>query len=282
MTVLVTIGDFSRMTHLSVKALRHYHDVGLLEPADVDPSSGYRLYDADQVPLAQVIRRFRDLGMPVDEVRSMLEAPDLETRNKVIISHLERTESQLAATAATVTSLKAMLDPPGPPRPVEYRVVHATEVLAITSSVHVDDFIPWWARAFSELREALAASGLTRSGPDGALYPGEFFELERGDVTAFVPVTGVGAGTAGAAGAAGATGAELIELPRAELAVMVHDGPFEDLDQAYGALGSVVTERAIGVEGPIREHYLRGPFDTSDENAYRTEVCWPVFQTVRP
>ena len=49
MDVLVTIGDFSRMTHLSVKALRHYHDVGLLEPAQVDTASGYRLYQASQV-----------------------------------------------------------------------------------------------------------------------------------------------------------------------------------------------------------------------------------------
>jgi DNA-binding transcriptional MerR regulator len=276
MTVLVTIGDFSRMTHLSVKALRHYHDVGLLEPADVDPSSGYRLYDAEQVPLAQVIRRFRDLGMPVDEVRSMLEAPDLETRNKVIIAHLERMESQLAATRATVTSLKAMLEAPGPPRPIDYRAVDASRVLAITSTVHVDDFIPWWGQAFSELREALQASGMTRNGPDGALYPNEFFELERGDVTAFVPVTGEDFGVAGL------PGVELIDIPRAELAVMMHEGSFEDLDQAYGELGAMVAERAIGVEGPIREHYLVSPLDTSDENAYRTEVCWPVFQTAQP
>ena len=45
MSVLVPIGDFSRMTHLSVKALRFYHDQGLLEPARIDPSSGYRFYD---------------------------------------------------------------------------------------------------------------------------------------------------------------------------------------------------------------------------------------------
>jgi DNA-binding transcriptional MerR regulator len=274
MTLLVTIGDFSRMTHLSVKALRHYHDVGLLEPADVDPSSGYRLYDAAQVPVAQVIRRFRDLGMPVEEVRTMLEAPDLQTRNKVIISHLERMESQLAATRATVTSLKAMLEDPGEVRPVEYRSVVGMEVLAITSTVELEDFIPWWGQAFSELRQALGPSGLTRGGPDGALYPSEFFELERGDVTAFIPVTGRGEGTGAG------PGVEVIDVPGAELAVMVHEGPFDDLDHAYGSLGLVVAERGIGVNGPIREHYLVGPFDTNDESAFRTEVGWPIFQTV--
>lgn len=54
MSVRLSIGDFSRMTHLSVKALRHYHDVGLLEPAEIDRWSGYRYYRPDQVATAQV------------------------------------------------------------------------------------------------------------------------------------------------------------------------------------------------------------------------------------
>ena len=78
MSVLVSIGDFSRMTHLSIKALRFYHDQGLLEPARIDPSTGYRFYEPGQVPVAQVIRRFRDLDMPLDQVRAVLQAPDLE------------------------------------------------------------------------------------------------------------------------------------------------------------------------------------------------------------
>jgi DNA-binding transcriptional MerR regulator len=67
---MLAIGDFSRITHLSIRTLRHYHEVGLLEPAEVDPSSGYRHYTLDQVPIAQVIRRFRDLDTPVERVRS--------------------------------------------------------------------------------------------------------------------------------------------------------------------------------------------------------------------
>src|ERR1700760_564296 len=58
MRTRVTIGDFSRASHLSVKTLRHYHEVGLLEPSEVDPDNGYRYYSEDQIPLAQVIRRY--------------------------------------------------------------------------------------------------------------------------------------------------------------------------------------------------------------------------------
>jgi effector-binding domain-containing protein len=63
-----------------------------------------------------------------------------------------------------------------------------------------------------------------------------------------------------------------------EAAVMVHAGPLGDADQTYGALGTVVTERTIGVEGPIREYYL-SPLDEPDPSRQRTEICWPVFQT---
>lgn len=76
----LSIGEFSQITHLSVKTLRHYHDAGLLEPAQVDPHSGYRYYATTQIPTAQVIRRFRDLGMPVREVGEVLATTDPEAQ----------------------------------------------------------------------------------------------------------------------------------------------------------------------------------------------------------
>jgi DNA-binding transcriptional MerR regulator len=65
------IGDFSRATHMSIKTLRHYHRVGLLEPADVDKFTGHRRYTTQQIPTAQVIRRFRELDMPIEEIRGI-------------------------------------------------------------------------------------------------------------------------------------------------------------------------------------------------------------------
>ena len=279
--MLVTIGDFSRMTHLSIKALRHYHEVGLLEPAEVDPSSGYRLYQATQVPTAQVIRRFRDLGMPVEEVKAVLDAPDVETRNKVIVAHLERMEAQLEETRSTVASLRAVLEAPVATREVTYQRFGPATALAISDEITVDEFVGWWGGVFEELHVALEDLRLPRVGPNAALYPSEFFEWEKGAVVAFIPVDRSSKGSSG--GSPPRAGrASLIELPPVELAVMVHEGSYEDIDTTYGALGLVVAERAIGVEGPIMERYLVSPFETQEESSYRTEVCWPVFQTAVP
>jgi DNA-binding transcriptional MerR regulator len=268
MAVLVPIGDFSKMTHLSVKTLRHYHEVGVLEPARIDTGSGYRFYDTSQVPTAQVIRRFRDLGMPLDDVRAMLQAPSVDVRNKVITQHLERMELQLQQTQDTVGSLRTLLEQPPARLPVEYRSAPRTRALGIADAVSFSDAEEWGMAAFTELFEMLGEA--QPAGPPGALWSAEFFEDERGDVVAFVPVT-----TEFERGPR----ARMMDIPAAELAVAVHRGPLRDFDQTYGALGTYVAEREVATSGPIREYYLVSLLDTPDEAAHRTEVCWPVFHT---
>src|SRR5262245_862306 len=93
-TVTLSIGEFSKLTHLSVKALRHYHDVGLLVPATVDQSSRYRRYDVAQAQAALLIRRLRDLDMPIEMIRSVIDAGDGERRNATIATHLATMEAE--------------------------------------------------------------------------------------------------------------------------------------------------------------------------------------------
>jgi DNA-binding transcriptional MerR regulator len=270
MSALVAIGDFSRMTHLSIKALRYYHDQGLLEPAEIDLVTGYRFYDPRQVPVAQVIRRFRDLGMPLDQVKAVLQAPDVDARNKEIAAHLTAMEHKLAEMQMSVASLRALLEGP-PVRPsVEFRSIPATRALAVRGTVTVEESWAWGAEVFEELYGRIANAGLSPAGPGGALFPAEFFQLEVAELTAFVPVSSsprVGGRV------------ESLTIPGAEAAVMLHAGPVGDADQTYGVLGTVVAERAIGVEGPIREYYLVPFSEPGDPARHRTEICWPVFHT---
>lgn len=265
----MTIGDFSRMTFLSVKALRHYHEVGLLPPAEIDPDTGYRRYGLSQVPTAQVIRRLRELDMSLEDVRAVIEAPDVGARNEAIAAHLRRMEGELEQTRATVESLRLLLDENSPsPIAVEYRVSEPTEALAVSEQIEHADMFDWLDAAFAELHSALKAGG--RAGPDAALFSNELLEEAVGEIVALVPVESdhesVGR-------------VESLQLPRIEYAIAVHNGSLENVDRTYAALGAVVAERAIGVQGPIRETYVVGPSDTPDESRHRTEIGWPVFQT---
>ena len=165
MSVLVPIGDFSRMTHLSVKALRFYHDQGLLEPARIDPSSGYRFYDPGQVPIAQVIRRFRDLDMPLDQVRAVLTAPDVETRTKEIIAHLNAMETKLAELQMSVSSLRALLEGPAVRPEVEFRSIPATRALAVRGTVTVQQAWAWGTDVFGEIYRRIEQAGLIPGSP---------------------------------------------------------------------------------------------------------------------
>ncbi len=270
MTVLITIGDFSRMTHLSVKALRHYHDVGLLEPAEVDRSSGYRFYEPSQVPIAQVIRRFRDLGMPVDEVRAVLNAPDVTSRNQVIVAHLERMEEQLAADPGD-----RVLTPgrPGRSRPRRRR-----------SNIAAWARPPPWPSGRRSPRPTWSHGGPTPSSPSARpskrrAYPGP----GRTAVCTRTRCSSWKKGKWWPSCRSRTTrpdraGCTSYELPAVELAIMVHPGTYDELDRTYGALGTYVAERAIGVEGPIRELYVVSPLDVEDPADLRTELGWPVFR----
>jgi DNA-binding transcriptional MerR regulator len=272
MATLVTIGNFSRMTYLSIKALRYYHEVGLLEPADVEPTSGYRLYRPEQVATAQVIRRLRDLDMPLEDIRAVLDAKDVTGRNAVIVEHLRRMERQLEQTQATVSSLRALLEQHEARIEVEYRIMPTTRAIAVRRHIAMADAEQWSAEAFRLIQAALDEGEAERTGPDAALYYSEFFTEEVGEVVAFVPVLG---------DARPAEPVHVLELAAAEFAVTVHEGPSAELDKTYGALGAFVSERAIGVEGPIRENYLVTTQDLDDEARSRTEVCWPVFHTTK-
>ncbi|HEY1550662.1 MAG TPA: MerR family transcriptional regulator [Kofleriaceae bacterium] len=272
MTGTVSIGDFSRMTHLSVKTLRHYHDVGLLAPAAIDKLNGYRYYAKSQVPLAQVIRRFRALDMPIDEVRAIIKTSDPEERSQQIIAHLARLEQQLAETHAAVASLRAIVERPELPLPIEQRAVAQASTIAISERIVVKDVTAWMTAAYAEIYDALRSQGVKTTGPSGALWSNELFTDGEGDATVFVPIAAL-------VRAVGRSRA--LVVPAAELAITVHDGAHVDIDRTYGALGTYVAEHEVGVDDFVREYYLVDQFHTADAASWRTEIAWPIFRAAK-
>jgi DNA-binding transcriptional MerR regulator len=272
MNALLSIGEFSRLTHVSVKALRHYHDLDLLCPARIDPGSGYRFYATAQAPTAQLIRRFRDLGMPLEQVKVVLTATDPAARDEAIAEHLRSMERRLEQTKTAVASLRRLLEGGGTPSlDVAFQTFTNAPALAVSARVAWDEAFVWLRDTLVDLRRQIGSDDDLRGGPDGALYSAEFFESHVGEVTAFIPLSASAGEVADAEGS----------LPAGPVAVAMHRGSFSELDRTYAALGSFVAEQGLGsrTRTAIRENYLVSLFNTDDERGLVTEVCWPVLST---
>ena len=261
---MLAIGEFSRLTHLSVRTLRRYHDAGLLVPAAVDRSTGYRSYGADQIPTAQVIHRLRELDVPLPDVRRIIESADTDSRAALVSDHLARLEAELDRTRSAVVSLRRLLDPDPVPLSVELRAVPEATVAAIEDDVDGDAMAAWYAGALAELGAAVTRP----TGPPGGVYDNALFEEGRGHVLLHLPT----------ADPPRRGRVRPVTLPAIELAVATHVGSHDDADVTYGELGSWVVANALVVAGPVRETYLVGPADDPDPSAWRTEIGWPIFR----
>ncbi|TAK00869.1 MAG: MerR family transcriptional regulator [Chloroflexota bacterium] len=92
---LLPIGRFARLTGLSIGALRHYDELDLLRPADVDRDTGYRRYRRGQLEQARLIARLRDLEVPLDEIRLVLATDDPAGQRRRVEAHRARVEARI-------------------------------------------------------------------------------------------------------------------------------------------------------------------------------------------
>jgi effector-binding domain-containing protein len=145
--------------------------------------------------------------------------------------------------------------------------------VAISATIVREEIASGWTDAFAEIYATLRAHGTEPAGPGGGLYATELFADDRGDATIFVPVP---------AAPPNAGRVHPFVVPAAELAVVTHEGSDENIDLAYGALGRYVSERTLGVDGPVREYYTVAAIDTPDVTRWRTEIAWPIFRTATP
>jgi DNA-binding transcriptional MerR regulator len=272
MSITVSVGQFATMTHLSVKTLHHYHHVGLLEPAHIDGETGYRYYSLDQLPTAQLIRRLRDLRMPVADVRDVLVTQNAGERESLIAAHIDHLEAELAQTKAAVNSLRALLNNAASPQPVHRRTESTIPAVAVTATVDPVNIENWWHDALHDIRAAVRTGRLDQTGPAGGIYDESLFQHEPGQATVFIPV---------------ATPRQLghvkpLLVPAAEVAVTTHHGATADIDLAYAELGSYLASQELAGGPRIREYYHCDHSHTPDDTQWRTEVAWPIIDVLAP
>lgn len=264
-TSQLSIGQFAKLTHLSVKTLRHYHDALVLTPAVVDPDTGYRYYEHSQAHRAHLVRRLREADMSLADIAELLGGDDRRARVSAHVDQVARRARELAAAAE---ALQATLDERVGPLDIVRRELVAEPALVIEATTGLDAVDDVCAAAFERLDRVAATLGLAPSGPGVASFPDDVFESE-GVVTCALPV---------AAPTDDATGAlpSDIALGRSPAGVYLaatHPGDRRDVGVTYSVLGAHVDELGVGSARPVVERYLVTDGVPHD---LRTEICWPV------
>ena len=228
---VLSIGEFSQLTHLSVRALRRFHEAGLLEPARIDGSSGYRYYTVDQIPAAQVIHRLRELDVPLTDVRRIVasdpsERADARRRSPAAPRVEAGPDPRHGRVAAAGCSQP---EPVG--LDIEVRDVPATTVAAIEDVVGPGRR----PRLVRRCDGGAGRRGARAHGPaQAALYDNALFESGRGSLLVYRPATTRRVGRV-----------HSVTLPAVELAVTTHHGEHHDIDVTYGRLGTWVVENSL-------------------------------------
>ena len=91
----LSIGRFARLTGLSIGALRHYDELDLLRPVEVDRFTGYRYYAADQVEIGRAVARLRDLEVPLEEIRAVLGTDDPTEQRRRVAGQAARVQARV-------------------------------------------------------------------------------------------------------------------------------------------------------------------------------------------
>lgn len=265
---LLPIGRFSRMCRLTVKALRHYDELGLLRPAMVDPDSGYRYYSPIQAVEANRIRLLRELEMPLEEIRAVINERDSQRVQQLVGRHRDRIQERVQRYGRVLDLLHKLTTQEGD---MDYQVkvkqMEPQHVLSVRTNTTLARMQETFGAAFGQLFGYLGRLGVKPAGPPFAVYHDPEFREDDIDVEICVPVERRVTGDASMRG---------WQSPAGTAACTIHAGSYDEVHNAYAALTPWIQAQGHAIAGPPREVYLVGPGEADDPAEYRTEILFPL------
>jgi DNA-binding transcriptional MerR regulator len=276
------IGEFSRLSRVSVRMLRHYDQLGLLKPSHTDSFTNYRYYSADQLPRLNRILALRDLGFSLEQIGGMLD-DELSSEQLLGMLKLKRAEIQqkMQVEQMRLERLEARIHQMNDqPNPKAYDIVvreTGPQLMAIMHEVVPDDDRIQFM--FEELEKYIADFSMRADKPPMCVYHDAEYRENDINVEVMVPLKDAIPGT---------DEIRIIELQGIKnAACVVHTGSYAAIYQAYNALLRWIEANSYRMAGPVREVYLRYTADglgfelpptylAKDANSFVTELQLPV------
>jgi len=272
---LLSIGRFARLSGLSIKALRHYDEIGLLRPACVDDGTGYRYYALAQARDAEAIRRLRALDVPLDDVAELLHADAATLRERLAV-HRAHVEGRAVETQRILAELDRLIDeqeelvPSGEKTQVRFEMdvkeVPARRLAVVRERGHESQMSQIIPRQIETVGAYLKERGVKPLGAPICIcaFPDAdgMLDVETGwpvpdDVPERPPI-------------------EVKAYPATRALVYKHVGPYEMLSRSYRLMAEVMERQGLAPAGDPFEVYWSDPAEVPDPNDYVTFIEWPV------
>lgn len=281
MSALIKIGLFSKIAQVTIRALRHYDELGLLKPAFIEPGTNYRYYTYDQlIPLNQILV-LKDAGFALEEIAAMIAAEPtndemkatLHRRKEALVREIQEATYQLRGIDARLEQLEKL--GAKPKFEVVIKQVPPLAVAAVRRIVPKPHDMPTYrCRMFDELNAWLGANKLAAESEYVFYHMTEFVE-ENFDIEAAVQLAGL------AGDAIPSSADENVSVYRvrseATVASLVYQGPFMGAGDALLELFAWIGRGGYSPTGPVRELHLFGrENDHGDFDNVLVELQVPV------
>lgn len=262
---MLKIGEFSKLSLTTVKALRFYEREGLLLPASIDRWTGYRFYETDQLETAARIKSYRQLGLSIEEIRSIFSGEDAKRILSARAADLHRlrqeTELQLSVIEFIMEENKMKYQVTV--KEIPEMIVYTAEAVLSTYS----DCMQWIPSIGAECRRLNPSLRCVEPSYEFCEYPdGEYRESDI-RIRHSEAVTAFGCES------------EQIKfrtLPAAKVLSIYHRGAYDNIGEAYAFLMEYAERNGYQAAGPARERYIDGIWNRESVQDWLTELQLPV------
>jgi len=267
---MLKIGDFSKLSRVSIKALRLYDRMGLLKPAKVDKFNGYRYYLAEQINQLNLILELKHLGFSLEQISQLIQA---EITAIQIEGMLRLKEAEIKQSIATEklrldrikTRIKQLQEEKDMSNyQVTLKKVEPIRVISLRKTLPNYQAID---KVFDRLINYLFARGIEKYNYFAAIWHDEEYKEKDVDGEAIISVDGE---------IAGQEDIKVYDLPGYEtMACVVHKGSYQTLKLAYQAILNWLDRESYQIIDYGREVYVHGG-EEQDNESYITEIQFPV------
>lgn len=266
---MLKIGDFSKLSRVSIRMLRHYDDIGLLKPAEIDGFTGYRYYREEQLFIIGRITALKDMGFALAEIVRIL--PIYDDKEKLDAFLLGR-QKELAALSKQ-TEYKLMLLDTARKRlrkeqNMSFNVTVKTIPERYAATVHMvipryeDEGMAW--NMMGECKKPLVPADPCLS---ATVFLDKEYKEENVEIVAWMTVKGTYQDT---------EHVKFKTLPAVKVASCILKGSYDQMNDATATVISWINANGYTVSGPMFNIYHMSPAQTQNPDEYVTEVCFPI------